>query len=255
MRVIDGVDALPRDAGPVFVVVGVFDGLHLGHRYLLEHLVAEAGRRDAAPTVITFDHHPDEVLTGSAPPLLIDPDERLQRLDAAGVAVTVVQPFDEALRHTAYDAFIDRIRARTELSGFLMTPDAAFGFERRGTPEAVAAVGASDGFEVVVVPPFTLDGRPVRSTEIRDAIATADLAAARRLLGRALTYRGAPAADGRVGFGMPMAVPPDGTYTCLVDGHAGRLRLEDGGVYLERPGSGDHPLTIELIDPAATGAR
>ena len=77
MRVVDGVDALPPEAGPVFVVVGVFDGLHLGHRYLLEHLVAEAGRRGAAPTVITFDHHPDEVLTGSAPPLLIDPDERL----------------------------------------------------------------------------------------------------------------------------------------------------------------------------------
>jgi hypothetical protein len=54
---------------------------------------------------------------------------------------------------------------------------------------------------------------------------------------------------------MPMAVPPDGDYTCLVDGHAGRLRLVDGGVYLERPGSGDRPLTIELIDPAATTAR
>jgi riboflavin kinase/FMN adenylyltransferase len=255
MRVVDGVDALPREAGPVFVVVGVFDGLHLGHRYLLEHLVAEAARRDAAPTVITFDHHPDEVLTGSAPPLLIDPDERLQRLDAAGVAVTVVQHFDDALRHTAYDAFIKRIRARVALSGFLMTPDAAFGFERRGTPDAVAEVGARAGFEVVVVPPFTLEGRPVRSSEIRDAIAAADLAAARRLLGRALTYRGAPAADGRVGFGMPMAVPPDGDYTCLVDGHAGRLRLVDGGVYLERPGSGDRPLTIELIDPAATTAR
>ena len=64
MRVVNGVDALPAEVGPVFVVVGVFDGLHLGHRYLLEHLVAEAARRDATPTVITFDHHPDEVLTG-----------------------------------------------------------------------------------------------------------------------------------------------------------------------------------------------
>jgi len=255
MRVVNGVDALPREAGPVFVVVGVFDGLHLGHRYLLEHLVAEAERRGAAPTVITFDHHPDEVLTGSAPPLLIDPDERLQRLDAAGVAVTVVQHFDDALRHTAYDDFIERIRARTELSGFLMTPDAAFGFERRGTPEAVAVLGARDGFEVVVVPPFTLEGRPVRSSEIRDSIGAADLAGARTLLGRALTYRGTPDAAGRVGFGMPMAVPPDDAYACLVDGQAGRLRLDGGVVYLERTEPGDRPLTIELIGRAATAAR
>ena len=90
------------------------------------------------------------------------------------MAVTVVQHFDDALRHTAYDAFIERIRARTGLSGFLMTPDAAFGFERRGTPEAVAELGARDGFEVVVVPPFTLEGRPVRSSEIREAIAAGD---------------------------------------------------------------------------------
>ena len=60
-----------------------------------------------------------------------------------------------------------------------MTPDAAFGFERRGTPEALAALGARDGFDVVVIPPFTLDGRPVRSTEIRAAIAAGDLEAAR----------------------------------------------------------------------------
>ncbi len=143
MRVVAGVDALTPDLGPAFVVVGVFDGLHRGHLYLLDRLTHEAGSRHAHPTVITFDHHPDEVLTGAAPPLLIDPEERLARLEAAGVAVTVVQHFDEALRRTPYDDFVERIRARIDLSGFLMTPDAAFGFERRGTPDALAAVSAS----------------------------------------------------------------------------------------------------------------
>ena len=56
-----------------------------------------------------------------------------------------------------------------------MTPDAAFGFERQGTPEALTVLGANDGFEVVVVPPFDLDGRQVRSTEIREAIRTGEL--------------------------------------------------------------------------------
>src|SRR5262245_44717410 len=106
MRVVPGVDALDPADGPLFVVIGVFDGLHLGHRYLLDHLAAEAVARSAAPTVITFDHHPDEVLTGHAPPLLLDPEERVERLAAAGVAVTVVQHFDTALRQTPYDGFV-----------------------------------------------------------------------------------------------------------------------------------------------------
>ena len=168
MEVVEGIDALAPELGPAFVVVGVFDGMHLGHAYLLDHLVSEAAARHASPTVITFDHHPDEVLRGTAPALLLDPQERLERLEAAGLAVTVVQHFDDALRRTPYDAFVERIRSRLTLTGFLMTPDAAFGFERRGTPVTLAALGARDGFEVVVVPPFTIDGHEVRSSEIRD---------------------------------------------------------------------------------------
>ena len=212
MRVASGVDALVAEDGPIFVAVGVFDGLHLGHQYLLRDLVVEATARDARPTVITFDHHPDEVLTGHAPPLLIDPDERLERLAAIGVEVTVVQHFDAALRETPYDAFVERIRARVDLAGFLMTPDAAFGFERRGTPEALAALGVADGFEVVVVPPFTLEGRPVRSSEIRSAIAAGDLAAAGSLLGRPVTLTGTLHDDGTLSFEMPMALPPAARY-------------------------------------------
>jgi riboflavin kinase/FMN adenylyltransferase len=238
MDVVAGVESLRAEHGPVFAVVGVFDGLHLGHLYLLDHLEREAAARGARATVITFDHHPDEVITGAAPPLLIDPQERLERLEAAGVDVTVVQHFDEAVRHTTYDAFVERIRARAGLAGFVMTPDAAFGYERRGTPEALAALGARDGFEVVVVPPFTLDGRSVRSADIRAAIAAGDLGAAADLLGRPVTIcaQAAPAVEGvgtPLAFAWPMALPPHGTYACRVDEREGSIRLDDGSVVLE----------------------
>ena len=141
VAVVHGIDALDAALGRLFVVVGVFDGLHLGHAYLLEQLAIAAEANRARPAVITFDHHPDEILTGHAPPLLCDPDERLERLEAAGVAVTVVQTFDVALRETPFDAFVRRIADRVELAGFLMTPDSAFGFERGGTPATVAALG------------------------------------------------------------------------------------------------------------------
>jgi riboflavin kinase / FMN adenylyltransferase len=217
MNLVEGIDALDRSAGRLFVVVGVFDGLHRGHMYLLRRLVRSARDREARPSVITFDHHPDEILVGAAPPLLCDPAERLERLAAAGVETTVVQHFDEALRMTPYDAFIERIRARTELVGFLMTPDAAFGHERRGTPQTVAALGEETGFDVEVAPPFTIDGRPVRSTDIRDAIAAGDLAQARTLLGRPVAVVGeaSPAAaegTSRVSFPLPVALPPGGSY-------------------------------------------
>lgn len=227
MRVVAGVDRLPGAAGRVVVVIGVFDGLHLGHAYLLRHLVTVAAERDAAPTVITFDHHPDEVLTGHAPPLLVDPDERLERLAGAGVEVTVVQHFDDDLRRTTYDAFVGRIRARVPVAGFLMTPDAAFGFERRGTPDALRLLGEALGFDVVVVPPFDLDGRAVRSTEIRALIAAGRLDEASALLGRPFTLTG-DLVGGVLTTALPMAMPPDGTYQARVDGRVVAAEIREG---------------------------
>ena len=259
MEVVSRVDGLRPELGPTFVVVGVFDGLHLGHLYLLRYLVTEAAARRARPTVITFDHHPDEVLTGHAPPLLLDPAERLERLAAAGVEVTVVQPFDAALRETPYDVFVERIRRRIELRGFLMTPDAAFGYERQGTPETLAALGRRDGFDVVVVEPFTLDGQSVRSSDIRAAIAAGDLAGAQARLGRPVTLTGALKWDRdhgrRLDFDLPIALPPDGEYAGSVDGAPATMLVQAGQAYLLGSGPRTHRVTVELSGPAATAVQ
>jgi len=255
MDVVQGVEALRPEHGRLFVVIGVFDGLHRGHAYLLDHLQTEAGRRDARPTVITFDHHPDEVIRGAAPPLLLHPAERLELLAAAGVQVTVVQHFDEQVRHTPYDVFVGMISSRVDLAGFLMTPDAAFGFERRGTPDALAALGRREGFDLVVVPPFTLDGAPVRSSDIRAAIAAGDLARARNLLGREVTVTGTARAVGdgfEVHFEMPVALPPAGAYRVTADGRDGTLEIGADGTVRVRPVirdlDGNEPLRVIILD-------
>ena len=157
MVVVPGLEALTLDLGRLYVVVGVFDGLHRGHLYLLRELRRAARDAGARPAVITFDAHPEELIEGLAPPLLCDPDERLVRLQAAGVEVTVVQHFDHTLRVTPYDAFVAGIAGRVDLAGFVMTPDAAFGFERGGTPETVAALGQERGFTVTVVSSYLFE--------------------------------------------------------------------------------------------------
>lgn len=221
MSVVQGVDALEASFGRLFIVIGVFDGLHRGHDYLLEQLRAAAAEHGARPAVITFDHHPDEILTGKAPPLLCDPSERLERLEAAGVAVAVVQHFDQALRETPYEVFVRRISERVDLAGFLMTPESAFGFERGGTPETVAALGQELGFDVTVVPQFNLEGVPVSSSAIRNAIGAGDLTGAERLLGRPYAIVGVGSRamrDPVLTFEMPVTLPPPGWY---------RARIED----------------------------
>jgi riboflavin kinase/FMN adenylyltransferase len=227
VRTLVGRANLGPDDGPILATVGVFDGLHLGHAWLLERLVQEAQRRSARPTVITFDAHPDAVLVGSAPPLLMDPAERLERLGACGVELVVIEHFDDELRRTPYGRFVEAIRDQCRLAGFVMTPDAAFGHERAGTPAALAELGRSAGFDVILVPPFTLDGHEVRSSEIRAAIASGDLARAEVLLGRPYAVRGT-SRGGALSFAMPVALPPSGDYDARVDGRPGRVTIRDG---------------------------
>jgi riboflavin kinase/FMN adenylyltransferase len=244
VSVIAGVDGLEAGDGPLFAVIGVFDGIHLGHQYLLRHLVSEARTRGARPSVITFDSHPDEVIVGAAPPLLLDPQERIRLLEAAGVEVIVVQHFDAALRMTEYDEFLHRITARTRLAGLLMTPDAAFGHDRRGTPDAVAELGRTDGFDLVVAPPFAIAGRSVRSSDVRSAIASGNLGLAAELLGRPYAIVGRAGANGFLQCPMPVALPPAGSYRTVVESHgvseARRATLDVGvgaSLRVQPPGS------------------
>lgn len=220
-EVVGGVEQLHRGLGRLFMTIGVFDGLHRGHTYLLEHLVEESRRLGARPAVITFDAHPDEVIVGKAPPLLIDPEERLERLAAAGVEVTVVQHFDEGVRRTTFEDFIGAIARRVDLAGFLMTPESAFGHQRRGTPAAVSELGERLGYEVVVIPPLEVDGRSVSSSEARRRIEAGDLAGAAALLGRPYAVVGVGTEIGvsRVAlrFRMPVALPPAGEYDVRIE--------------------------------------
>jgi FAD synthase len=240
---------LDRSLGRLAVSVGVFDGLHVGHAHLLEALARQAPMWRARAAVVTFDAHPDAVLRGEAPPLLLDATERERLLAEAGVEVIVVEHFDERLRTTTYEEFVRGIAGRAQLAGFVMTPDAAFGYERRGTPEALLDLAArmEQPFEVAVVPPISVDGRPVSSSDIRRLVAAGDLAAAERLLGRPYAVVGYDAHDGRLSFPLPLALPPPGEYAVSIDSRAAVARVEPGGTMSIQPPPPDGTTRLRVV--------
>lgn len=183
-RRIDGIDALPE--GLAFVAtVGVFDGVHVGHVALIRALVATAGELGAEPVAITFDPHPEAVVTGTAPRLLCSVEERVALLGAAGARIVVVQRFDDAFRAQAADAFLDRLRAGRRLRGLVMSPESAFGRDRAGTTAIVARLAAAEGWRLVEAPLVEVDGTRVSSGRIRQLLDAGRRDEAERLLGRA----------------------------------------------------------------------
>lgn len=241
MQLIEGLSALldldlvalhgETPAGRSVVAVGVFDGVHLGHQRLLHQLLEMSSALQAMPTVVTFANHPDQVLHGEAPPLLVSVPHRLRLLRRAGVQRLVLLRFEPRLQNMTPREFAERVLVqRLRTRGLLLGYDSALGKDRAGTPQCFRDLGGELGFEVRTGAPFEVDGQPVSSTAIRSAIARGDLTLAHRYLGR---YPGAMgtvvhgSARGRT-LGFPTAnvaiedavVPPPGVYAveAIVDG-------------------------------------
>lgn len=237
MRVVEGLDSLlsldlvgrygQSREGRSAVTVGVFDGLHLGHQRLVHELLELAARLDAVPTAITFRAHPDELLRGDAPPLIVSVSHRLRLLRRAGVQRLVLLDFDARLREMTAAQFATRIlRDSLRCRGLLLGFDSRLGKDREGTPARFRALGGDLGFEVHESQPLLLDGQPISSTAIRTAIARGDLQTSSRLLGRYPSVLGTVVrGDGRGhSLGFPTAnvepqssvLPPPGVYAVHV---------------------------------------
>jgi riboflavin kinase / FMN adenylyltransferase len=169
--------------GPAVVTLGVFDGVHLGHRHLLAATVDAAHERDAGAVALVFSPHPDEVIRpGSHVPRLLPPELTLARLAQCGVRAVEVT-FDDRLRSMTPEDFLAALAPGIELRGVVMTPDSAFGNRRAGTLDRVAEIGAEHGFDAIAVEPLQVDGEPVSSTRVRAALADGAIDETRRLLG------------------------------------------------------------------------
>lgn len=213
-------------------VFGVFDGFHLGHRFLVD-CALETKPSDGRAIAITFDIDPDEVFAPRRLKKLLPNGERLRLLSESGVDAIAVLPFTPAFASQAPQQFLDTVFGSGAPSFLHVGEDFRFGSHGTGSVDDLAGWGESRGMSVVGHPLFRLDGEPVTATRIRALLADGNVLAASRLLGRPYSLTGTVVRGRGSGheFGIPTAnldIPlrhiscRDGVYgcRCTVEGRA-----------------------------------
>lgn len=211
-------------SGPLFVTVGVFDGVHIGHREVIKGTAERAHAQGGKAIATTFDPLPIQVLAPAAPPFgLSDIDERTQLLHDAGADDVVIFHFTREFAAMTPAEFIRRVAGAGEVRQIVVGEDFQFGHDRAGNVRTLTEAGPTFGFAVFVAPPVRAAGEVVSSTRVRNALISGDVSAAARLLGRFYSVRGAIARGSEHGRGLgfptiDLAVPPtrllprDGIY-------------------------------------------
>jgi riboflavin kinase / FMN adenylyltransferase len=249
---------LPPYVKDTVITVGTFDGVHRGHRDVIERLVARAHLLKIPSVLVTFEPHPLEVVNPAAAPLLLTThDEKQEVIAETGLDYLAVVPFTAELAAYSAEDFVEGILRRCfRMRELLIGYDHGFGRQRAGNVEVLRILGERDGFRVEVVEPVsTADGHSVSSTSIRRAVAGGDLDRAEASLGRLYSVSGRVvegAQRGRtIGFptvnlGAPphrKLLPPEGVYAVRVQTPAGPV----GGMMNlgPRPTFGDSATSLE----------
>lgn len=227
MELIRGLHNLQPKHRGCALTVGAFDGIHLGHQSVLEHLRCRAQDLALPSTVIVFEPLPREYLRPlEAPPRITNFRERVQALAATGIDRLLVLPFDEDMRTASANQFVERIFVQGLGARYIaLGDDFRFGNGREGDFEYIRQLADQYGYEVQRTPTFRLDGERVSSTRLREVLAAGDFKLAETLLGRPFTM------TGRVGYGRQLGRQL-GTPTAnmAID----RIRSPLSGVYAVR---------------------
>jgi riboflavin kinase/FMN adenylyltransferase len=207
MRILRAVEEIPTDLGPTVVSVGNFDGVHCGHRQVLQEVVQRARSIAAKAVAVTFDPHPVRILRPDVAPKLITPQLRKESLLAeCGLDVLLVIPFTRDFSMISAAEFAgDILRGKLRAQEVHEGENFHFGHKAQGTTGRLAELGREFGFQVKAYPTMMLRGCPVSSSHIRELIAAGKVSRARHLLGRVFSITAAPG-RGR-GYGHKYTVP------------------------------------------------
>ncbi len=227
------------------ITIGVFDGVHRGHRHLIRRLVEHALSSGSRACVVTFENHPITVLKPETRvDFLIDIDERTRLMRQLGVDIVVPIKFDRQIAQLSSHDFLQVLYEKLRMRHLVVGPDFAMGHNRDGSLETLPGIARHIGFSFNVVDLMTDPAGRVKSTTIRRQIADGDVSSAARLLGRNFAVRGVVVRGQERGreLGFPTAnvevapglvIPGNGIY-------ATRARL-DSGTYMAATSIGVRP--------------
>lgn len=183
--------SLPTNKEPCVLALGNFDGVHLGHRRLLEHGLGQAVRLGGRLSVLIFEPHPLKVLFPERElKLLSTTGESLLYLETIGVQTVYHLPFTREMANTSPEQFVEKILLPLGVVHVVVGFNYSFGAQGRGNPELLQALGKKHGFGVSVFQAQTIGGRVISSNSIRKALLHGDIILASSLLGRLPCLRG-----------------------------------------------------------------
>jgi riboflavin kinase / FMN adenylyltransferase len=224
MQIFRSLDEIPPQFGRTVVSIGNFDGVHLGHQFILERLRVSAAARSLRSVAVTFDPHPLRFLRPETCPRLITPLEtRLELLGDAGIDAVLVLPFTAGLSRMGAAEFVtaivhDALRALEVHEG----TNFRFGYRAEGGTIELSDLGRTLGFVVVIHAACRARGLTVSSSKIRELLSRGDIRTARALLGHGFFVDSTPAAGRGIGSTLtvptinlapyPELLPPNGVY-------------------------------------------
>lgn len=225
-------ESIPELTQNSVITFGVFDGLHIGHQDVLENVRARADADKLVSVLFGFYPHPLTFLAPEkCPPVLMCLPKRIEILEQLGIEITIFVNFNEQIASMSPGTFVNSIllnmcRAKHVVVGYACQ----FGKDREGNAQLLESMGQQSQFGVTVVPPTQLNGLPVHSTRIRQAIARGDLGLASQLLGRIYSVSGTVIHGDSRGtqLGFPTANIEIGEQLCPPNGvYAIRAKLAD----------------------------
>lgn len=211
------------------VTIGSFDGVHRGHKILVQSMVESAGQEGVPSVVLTFFPHPSVVLRGRTPAFYINtPDEKARLLGELGVDLVVTQHFDLELSRIKAQDFLALLRRHLAFTSLWIGEDFALGHQREGNRLFLANAALETGFRLQVMPPLNVGGEVVSSTRVRESLRSGDVSRAASYLGRPFALPGTVVKGSARGakLGIPTAnlsiweeraFPGAGVYACWVN--------------------------------------